>query len=36
MYPACGHDFDLPSCHENADAPMLTRDALILYWNHFR
>lgn len=35
VYPACGHDFDLPACHENADAPMLTRDALFVYWNHY-
>jgi acetyl esterase len=35
IYPACGNDFDLPSCHENADAPMLTRDAMFLYWNHY-
>ena len=35
IYPVCGVDFDLPSCHENADAPMLTRDALSVYWGHY-
>jgi acetyl esterase len=35
IYPACGNDFDLPSCHENAEAPMLTREAMLLYWNHY-
>jgi acetyl esterase len=35
IYPACGNDFDLPSCHENARAPMLTRDDLGVYWNHY-
>ncbi len=35
IYPACGNDFDLPSCHENAEAPMLTREAMALYWNHY-
>ena len=35
IYPACGTDFDLPSCHDNADAPNLTREALIELWNHY-
>ncbi len=35
IYPACGNDFDLPSCHENAEAPMLRRGNLLVYWNHY-
>jgi acetyl esterase len=35
IYPACGTDFDLPSCRENAQAPMFTRDDLELYWSHY-
>lgn len=35
IYPACGTDFDLPSCRENAQAPMFTRDELELYWSHY-
>jgi len=32
IYPLCGVDFDLPAAHENANAPLLTRDATIRYW----
>lgn len=32
VYPACGVDFNLPAAHENANAPMLTREAMIRYW----
>ena len=35
IYPACGNDFDLSSCHENAEAPMLTREAMLTYWDHY-
>jgi acetyl esterase len=35
IYPACGVDFTLPAFHENADAPMLTRDATIGYWQAY-
>lgn len=35
IYPCCGNDFDLPSCHENAEAPMLTRAALFTFWDHY-
>jgi len=35
IYPVCGIDFDLPSCHENARAPMFTRDDLGVYWRHY-
>jgi acetyl esterase len=35
IYPNCGTDLDLPSCHENAAGPMLTRDAMLIYWNHY-
>ncbi|MGH6916962.1 MAG: alpha/beta hydrolase, partial [Geminicoccaceae bacterium] len=35
IYPACGNDFDLPSCYENARAPMFTRDDLQDYWKHY-
>jgi acetyl esterase len=35
IYPACGSDFGLPSCHENARAPMLTRADLDAYWNQY-
>ncbi|MGH6962254.1 MAG: alpha/beta hydrolase, partial [Dongiaceae bacterium] len=35
IYPACGNDFDLPSCHENAEAPMLTRSGMIEYWDMY-
>ncbi len=35
IYPACGLDFDLTSCHENAEAPMLRRDDMVGYWNHY-
>ena len=35
IYPACGSDFDLPSCRENANAPMLTRDDLEAYWAQY-
>jgi acetyl esterase len=35
IYPACGLDFDLTSCHENAEAPMLRRDDMVVYWTHY-
>lgn len=35
VYPALGTDFDLPSYRENAEAPMLTREAMIAYWGHY-
>jgi acetyl esterase len=35
IYPACGLDFDLTSCHENAEAPMLRRDDMVAYWTHY-
>jgi acetyl esterase len=35
IYPVCGADFDLPSCRENAEAPMLRRDDLLVYWNRY-
>src|SRR5262245_58445222 len=31
IYPLCGIDFNLPAAHENANAPMLTRDAMMRY-----
>jgi acetyl esterase len=33
IYPGLGAGFDLPSCFEHANAPLLTRDAMIAYWN---
>lgn len=33
IYPVLGLDLDTPSYRRNADAPCLTRDEMIYYWN---
>ncbi len=35
IYPVTDHAFDNPSYRENADGYLLTRDAMIWFWNHY-
>jgi len=35
VYPVTDHSFETPSYLENADGYLLTRDAMIWFWNHY-
>lgn len=35
IYPVLGIDFDLLSYRQNENGPLLTRDAVIEFWNHY-
>lgn len=35
IYPVLGIDFDLPSYRQNENGPLLTRNAMIDFWNHY-
>jgi acetyl esterase len=35
VYPVTDHRYDTPSYQENADGYLLTKDAMVWFWNHY-
>ena len=35
VYPVTNHDYDTASYRENAEGYLLTRDAMVWFWNHY-
>ena len=35
IYPVTNHAYDTPSYRDNADGYLLTRDAMVWFWNHY-
>ncbi len=35
VYPVTDHNFSTPSYQENADGYLLTKDAMVWFWNHY-
>jgi acetyl esterase/lipase len=35
VYPVTDHSYDTPSYRENADGYLLTKDAMVWFWNHY-